>query len=178
MLPINLNLRGKLTLVVGGGSIAAQKIRRLRKTATEIRVVAPRIRPEILRHRDLQIRKRAFRATDLTGVFFGRRRDSRCATQRTHRADRAAAKNFGECRGRTAPKRCLIRSGICARRFDDRRFDARRKPPTRPNHSHGIGKKIRSTVRDVTQIFARCPRRAENETAHARATQKLFGSAI
>ncbi|HWW20001.1 MAG TPA: siroheme synthase CysG [Steroidobacteraceae bacterium] len=51
-LPVFLNLRDRLTLVVGGGAMAARKVELLLKAQARVRVVAPRLHPELALFRD------------------------------------------------------------------------------------------------------------------------------
>ncbi len=69
MLPITLNLREKNVLVVGGGLVALEKIKKLKKAHAQIRVVAPEISPKIKSSKNLKIFKREFRVTDLKNTF-------------------------------------------------------------------------------------------------------------
>jgi uroporphyrin-III C-methyltransferase/precorrin-2 dehydrogenase/sirohydrochlorin ferrochelatase len=52
-LPVFLNLRDRLTLVVGGGAVAARKIELLLKAHARVRVVAPQLHPELALFRDV-----------------------------------------------------------------------------------------------------------------------------
>ena len=51
-LPVFLNLRDQLALVVGGGAVAARKVELLLKAHARVRVVAPRLHPELALYRD------------------------------------------------------------------------------------------------------------------------------
>lgn len=51
-LPVFLNLRDRLTLVVGGGVVAARKIELLLKAHARVRVIAPELTPELAVFRD------------------------------------------------------------------------------------------------------------------------------
>jgi uroporphyrin-III C-methyltransferase/precorrin-2 dehydrogenase/sirohydrochlorin ferrochelatase len=51
-LPVFLNLRDRLTLVVGGGVVAARKVELLLKAHARVRVVAPELHPELVLYRD------------------------------------------------------------------------------------------------------------------------------
>ena len=51
-LPVFLNLRDQLTLVVGGGAVATRKVEMLLKAHARVRVVAPRLHAELSLYRD------------------------------------------------------------------------------------------------------------------------------
>ncbi len=51
-LPVFLDLRGRLVLVVGGGAVASRKVELLLQAQARVRVVAPQLHPELVRHRD------------------------------------------------------------------------------------------------------------------------------
>lgn len=68
-LPIFIDLRGKLAVVVGGGSVAARKIESLLKAGARVRVVAPEVTDEIASHRELEIEVRAYEEDDLDGAI-------------------------------------------------------------------------------------------------------------
>jgi len=51
-LPLNIDVRGMTILVVGGGAIAERKIKSLLATGATVRVVAPKLTPEITRLAD------------------------------------------------------------------------------------------------------------------------------
>ena len=51
-LPIFVDLRDRLVVVVGGGVVAARKIEHLLKAHARVRVVAPRLTPELALFRD------------------------------------------------------------------------------------------------------------------------------
>jgi siroheme synthase-like protein len=70
--PVFLNLRGRLCLVVGGGTVAWRKIRGLLESGAQISVVAPEVCPEVLAAAAdgrIEVCRRVFRADDLEGVF-------------------------------------------------------------------------------------------------------------
>jgi uroporphyrin-III C-methyltransferase/precorrin-2 dehydrogenase/sirohydrochlorin ferrochelatase len=51
-LPVFLDLRGRQTLVVGGGAVAMRKVELLLKAHARVRVIAPRLHPELALYRD------------------------------------------------------------------------------------------------------------------------------
>jgi uroporphyrin-III C-methyltransferase/precorrin-2 dehydrogenase/sirohydrochlorin ferrochelatase len=51
-LPVFLNLRDKLALVVGGGAVASRKVELLLKAHARVRVVAPRLHSDLALYRD------------------------------------------------------------------------------------------------------------------------------
>ena len=60
--PMFVNLKGKRTLVIGGGKVALRKIEKLRSFEPEIRVIAPDICDDI---QNVEIKRRAFRVWDV-----------------------------------------------------------------------------------------------------------------
>lgn len=72
LFPIFLKLAKRRCLVVGAGKIAEEKIEGLLRAGAEIRVVAPKVMPCIraLAHeKKIQLKERAFKASDLDGAF-------------------------------------------------------------------------------------------------------------
>ncbi len=70
--PVNLLLAGRSCLVVGGGEVAARKVRLLRAAGAEVLVAAPELCPdmeECVRHGHVAVVRRPFEPPDLTGVF-------------------------------------------------------------------------------------------------------------
>jgi uroporphyrin-III C-methyltransferase/precorrin-2 dehydrogenase/sirohydrochlorin ferrochelatase len=51
-LPVFLDLRQRLTVVVGGGAVALRKVDMLLRAGARVRVVAPTLHPELALHRD------------------------------------------------------------------------------------------------------------------------------
>jgi len=71
MLPLFLDLSGRAVLLVGGGPVAAAKLRQLRAANATVRVVAPDIVDDIARAAgtDVSIARRGFEDADLDGVW-------------------------------------------------------------------------------------------------------------
>lgn len=72
LLPIFVNLENRRVLLVGAGNVALEKIGTLLKTGPRLRVVAPRVLPQIsqLAAEDkLELIERAFEPEDLDGSF-------------------------------------------------------------------------------------------------------------
>ncbi|MFW5787020.1 MAG: precorrin-2 dehydrogenase/sirohydrochlorin ferrochelatase family protein [Halanaerobiales bacterium] len=72
--PVNLNIRDKKILVVGGGKVAFRKTKRLYKCGSRVKVVCPELRREFRKFLDskidfFQYYKRKFRETDLEDIF-------------------------------------------------------------------------------------------------------------
>ena len=71
-LPVNLLVRGRRVVVVGGGRIAARKVGPLLDLGADVVVVAPEITPEILAWADerrCRVELRAFRPADLDAAW-------------------------------------------------------------------------------------------------------------
>ncbi len=64
LLPLFLTLAGRRVLLVGGGPVAAAKLRQLLATGADVRVAAPEVVPEI-EGTGVPIERRPFRAEDL-----------------------------------------------------------------------------------------------------------------
>ncbi len=72
LLPIFVKLTGRRCLLVGAGEVAVQKIPSLLAAEARLRVIAPRVRPEIAalaRKGRLEVIEREFAEADLDGVF-------------------------------------------------------------------------------------------------------------
>ncbi|HXR20365.1 MAG TPA: siroheme synthase CysG [Steroidobacteraceae bacterium] len=50
--PVFLDLRNRLTVVVGGGAVALRKVVLLLRSGARVRVIAPALHPELAQHRD------------------------------------------------------------------------------------------------------------------------------
>jgi uroporphyrin-III C-methyltransferase/precorrin-2 dehydrogenase/sirohydrochlorin ferrochelatase len=68
LLPLFLNLHGRRVLLVGGGPVAAAKLRQLLDAGAEVRVVAPEVVRDIA-EAGVAIDRRAFHPRDLRGVW-------------------------------------------------------------------------------------------------------------
>ncbi|HUW59027.1 MAG TPA: bifunctional precorrin-2 dehydrogenase/sirohydrochlorin ferrochelatase [Planctomycetota bacterium] len=67
--PVNLDVRGKRCLVVGGGEVALRKARSLLEAGGAVTVVAPEVHPHLRADDRVEVHERAFRDTDLHGAF-------------------------------------------------------------------------------------------------------------
>jgi siroheme synthase-like protein len=63
-----LDLEGRRCLVVGGGTVALEKVRGLLDCGARVKVVTPQIRDE-LRSLDVELVRREYRTSDLEGSF-------------------------------------------------------------------------------------------------------------
>jgi len=68
LLPLFVTLSGRRVLLVGGGRVAAAKLRQLVAVGAEVRVVAPDVRDEIVATR-VEFAQRPFADSDLDGVW-------------------------------------------------------------------------------------------------------------
>jgi uroporphyrin-III C-methyltransferase/precorrin-2 dehydrogenase/sirohydrochlorin ferrochelatase len=68
LLPLFVNLEGRRVLLVGGGTVAAAKLRQLLASGADVVVVSPDVRPEIERS-GVAVTRRCFTAADLDGVW-------------------------------------------------------------------------------------------------------------
>jgi precorrin-2 dehydrogenase / sirohydrochlorin ferrochelatase len=70
--PINLDIKSKQCLVVGGGEIAFRKIKSLLECQAKVTVISPQFHPEILKlakAKQIRVIKRKYQASDLHKVF-------------------------------------------------------------------------------------------------------------
>lgn len=67
-IPVNLNIKNKRILVVGGGKVALHKLRTITRFTRTITIVAPKILDEIARLR-LRVIRKAYSKNYLKGVF-------------------------------------------------------------------------------------------------------------
>jgi len=71
-LPLNIDMRGKIVLVVGGGCVAERKIVSLLDAGATVRIVAPVLAPEITRLAAtgaIKAKLGCYHASDLVDVF-------------------------------------------------------------------------------------------------------------
>ncbi len=71
-LALNIQMNGKLAVVIGGGTVALRKLRTLLKTGASIAVVAMDVRPEIVALAEsgvLVVRVGCYESTDLDNAF-------------------------------------------------------------------------------------------------------------
>jgi siroheme synthase-like protein len=66
--PVNLVMRGRGALVVGGGRVALSKVRELRRAGARVTAVSPRFAPALSRLRGVRRLLRRYRASDLRGA--------------------------------------------------------------------------------------------------------------
>ena len=67
--PVNLVLDGRRCLVVGGGTIALRKVQGLVACGGQVRVVAPRIDPDLRKMDEVEFDERPWQPEDLDGVW-------------------------------------------------------------------------------------------------------------
>ena len=70
--PLTLRIAGRRCVVVGGGAVAARKVRGLIVSGADVLVVAPEIGPELAalaEHDTIRVGRRAFEPSDLDGAL-------------------------------------------------------------------------------------------------------------
>src|SRR5437763_3115043 len=67
-LPVLLDVAGRRVVVVGGGQVAARRVRSLQEAGASVHVVAPEISAE-LAGGEVALHRRSFRDTDLDGAW-------------------------------------------------------------------------------------------------------------
>lgn len=70
--PLTLRIAGLRCVVVGGGAVAARKVRGLIASGADLLVVAPEIGPELAalaEHGTIRVKRRAFEPSDLDGAL-------------------------------------------------------------------------------------------------------------
>jgi precorrin-2 dehydrogenase/sirohydrochlorin ferrochelatase len=70
--PINLNIQTRPCLVVGGGRVGARKVETLCQCGAQVTVVSPEVVPELLElsgDRTIRLKQRAYRSSDVEGMF-------------------------------------------------------------------------------------------------------------
>jgi precorrin-2 dehydrogenase/sirohydrochlorin ferrochelatase len=68
-LPIFIDLRGRLAVVVGGGIVAARKVESLLKAGARVKVIAPEVTGEIAACQDIDVELREYEEDDLEDAF-------------------------------------------------------------------------------------------------------------
>src|SRR5215471_225690 len=69
LLPIFVTLAGRRVLLVGGGMVAAAKLRQLQAVGADVVVVAPSVHEDIVRS-GILVARRPFEPVDLDGAWF------------------------------------------------------------------------------------------------------------
>ena len=70
--PMMLQIENKQVAMIGGGSIAVRKVKRLLQSRAQVTVIAPDIDPELYRlykENEIRWKKKTFEPTDLVGAF-------------------------------------------------------------------------------------------------------------
>jgi len=69
--PVNLDIRRRKCLVVGGGAVATRKVKTLAEFNAIVTVVSPRVSEELMlmANDEIVIKKRPYRKSDLEGMF-------------------------------------------------------------------------------------------------------------
>jgi precorrin-2 dehydrogenase/sirohydrochlorin ferrochelatase len=70
--PVNLDIRNRPCLVVGGGAVGARKVATLVECQAVVTVVSPETVPALARMADrkcIVLKRRAYRASDMSGMF-------------------------------------------------------------------------------------------------------------
>ena len=67
LFPISLDLADRPVLVAGGGKVALRKVKLLLEARARVTVVSPRFGPDLHKLEGVELRRRAFRPSDLEG---------------------------------------------------------------------------------------------------------------
>jgi precorrin-2 dehydrogenase/sirohydrochlorin ferrochelatase len=70
--PINLDIKKKKCLVIGGGEVALRKVKALLECQAKVTVVSPQLHPDILKlakAKQIQVVKKKYQSEDLNKVF-------------------------------------------------------------------------------------------------------------
>ncbi len=71
-LPLNIDMQGRVVLIVGGGRVATRKTEVLLKAGAEVRVVSPALTEELAAHEaagKIKVRIKTFVPPDMEGAF-------------------------------------------------------------------------------------------------------------
>lgn len=91
--PLGLRVAGRLVVVVGGGPVAARRVRGLVAAGAQVRVVAPAAVPEIA-EADVELVLRDYRAGDLDGAWLVHTATGDAAVDARVAADAEASRTF------------------------------------------------------------------------------------
>lgn len=91
--PLGLRVAGRLVVVVGGGPVAARRVRGLVAAGAQVRVVAPSAVPEIA-EADVELVLRDYRAGDLDGAWLVHTATGDAAVDARVAADAEASRTF------------------------------------------------------------------------------------
>lgn len=71
-LPLNIDMQGRVVLIVGGGRVATRKAETLLKAGAEVRIVSPSLSEELAAYEaagDIKVRIKIFAPPDMEGAF-------------------------------------------------------------------------------------------------------------
>ncbi len=71
-LPLNIDMQGRVVLIVGGGRVATRKAETLLKTGAEVRIVSPALSAELAAYEaagEIKVRIKSFVPPDMEGAF-------------------------------------------------------------------------------------------------------------
>lgn len=70
--PVNLDIKGRRCLVVGGGRVGARKVDTLLRCGAAVTVVSPKVSPAVMQlaaDKTIEMKQRPYRASDVEGMF-------------------------------------------------------------------------------------------------------------